>query len=363
MPAGQVFVGAADNDPVSWLGGEDGLFPGTWDDSLGLGADPAQHDFGAINFAVDNGQEFHGAGIVTTGFMENHTNYFDDPDPARGHTNDALVNMANVVSGNTDAVVDTGGRTQEAHDYLYDWVGGEVQHHVVQPVVDTYNDVRDGVVETYEGVRDGVVRDLRGRARRRRRRGRRGPGRLGRPVAGPVAVTARLGRMRTAAHDPVDRGPARRHVACSSSHGWRRGVRPGTGRSRSSTRSPRPSRCVEQALGATKVTIGGGWSSCPGGVGHVYSGGGTITAPEGDTDAQLEAVRTALTDAGFEDGTQVEGHVSVSRDEVGLDFAPSAARGPGAWSVSFKGPCKRYGGDDEQYVQDQNLEGERTLLP
>lgn len=160
MPAGQVFVGAADNDPVSWLGGEDGLFPGTWDDSLGLGADPAQHDFGAINFAVDNGQEFHGTGLVTTGFMENHTNYFDDQSAT--HDNAALVNMANVVSGNTDAVVDTGGRTQEAHDYLYDWAGGEVQHHVVDPVVDTYHDVRDGVVETYEGVRDGVVETYEG---------------------------------------------------------------------------------------------------------------------------------------------------------------------------------------------------------
>ena len=141
---------------MSWLGGEDGVFPGTWDDSLGLGADPAQHDFGATVFAVDNGQEFHGAGLVTTGFMENHTNYFDDRTP-QGHTNEALVNMADIVSGNSDAVVDTGGRTQEAHDYLYDWVGDEVQHHVVQPVVDTYNDVRDGVVDTYEGVRDGVV--------------------------------------------------------------------------------------------------------------------------------------------------------------------------------------------------------------
>ena len=156
LPAGQVFVGAADHDPVSWLGGEDGVFPGTWDDGLGLGADPAQHDFGAINFAVDNGQEFHGTGIVSTGFMENHTSYFDDPDPARGHTNEALVTMADIVSGNSDAVIDTGGRTQEAHDYLYDWVGGEAQHHVVQPVVDTYEDVRDGVVDTYEGVRDGV---------------------------------------------------------------------------------------------------------------------------------------------------------------------------------------------------------------
>jgi hypothetical protein len=156
MPAGQVFVGAADDDPVSWLGGEDGVFPGSWDDGLGLGPDPAQHDFGATVFGVDNGQEFLGpGGLVSTGFMQNHTNYFDDGNPA-------LATMADVVSGNSDAVVDTGGRTQEAHDYLYDWVGGEVQHHVVQPVVDTYEDARDGVVETYEGVRDGVVETYEG---------------------------------------------------------------------------------------------------------------------------------------------------------------------------------------------------------
>jgi hypothetical protein len=119
---------------------------------------------------------------------------------------------------------------------------------------------------------------------------------------------------------------------------------------------------VEQALGATEVEVGGGWGSCPSGVGHVYSGGGTITAPEGDAAAQLDAVRTALTDAGFEDGTQVDGHVSVSRGEVDLDFQPSAARGPGAWAVSFSGPCKRYGGGDEDYVQEQGLAPATTLL-
>jgi hypothetical protein len=92
---------------------------------------------------------------VSTGFMQNHTNYFNDGNPA-------LANMADVVSGNSDAVLDTGGRTQEAHDYLYDWVGSEAQHHVVQPVVDTYEGVRDGVVQTYEGVRDGVVETYEG---------------------------------------------------------------------------------------------------------------------------------------------------------------------------------------------------------
>ena len=120
---------------------------------------------------------------------------------------------------------------------------------------------------------------------------------------------------------------------------------------------------VEQALGATNVEIGGSWGSCPSGVGHVYSGGGTLVAPEGDSAAQLDAVRTALTDAGFEDGTQVDGHASVSRGEVDLDFQPSPARGRGAWAVSFSGPCKRYGGDDEDYVKAQDLEGERTILP
>jgi hypothetical protein len=142
MPSGQVFVGAADNDPVTWLGGEEGLLPGSWDDSLGLGADPSQSEFGAHNFEVDDGEEFHGSGLVTTGFMENHTNYFDDGNPA-------LANMADIVSGNSDDVVDTGGRDQDAHDHLYDWVEDEAQHHVVDPVVDS-------VVDTYEGVRDGV---------------------------------------------------------------------------------------------------------------------------------------------------------------------------------------------------------------
>ncbi len=167
MPQGHVYVGAADHDPVTWLGGEIpinmatgfGLGP-THLGNLGLGEDPSQHDFGAHNFAVDSGQTFHGpGGLVTTGFMDNHVSYFEG-------TNPALANMADIVSGQGDQVADTGGRTQDARDYLDDWVGSEAQHHVVDPIVDgavqTYEGVRDGAVQTYEGVRDGAVQTYEG---------------------------------------------------------------------------------------------------------------------------------------------------------------------------------------------------------
>jgi hypothetical protein len=121
---------------------------------------------------------------------------------------------------------------------------------------------------------------------------------------------------------------------------------------------------VQEAVAATEATVDGKWGSCPGGVGHRFAGGGTVTAPEGDPDAQLEAVRAALTDAGFEDGTKVDGHVTVTRDEVSLDVQqPSAVRGAGVWAVSFHGPCNRYGGDDEDYVKAQNLQPATVLLP
>ncbi len=121
---------------------------------------------------------------------------------------------------------------------------------------------------------------------------------------------------------------------------------------------------AQDALGATKVLVDGQWGSCPGGVGHRFTGGGTLTAPEGDTATQLEAIRTALVDAGYDDETQVDDHVTLARDEVELDFARQlAAKTPGTWKVSFQGPCKRYSGDDEDYVKAQNLEGARQLLP
>ena len=121
---------------------------------------------------------------------------------------------------------------------------------------------------------------------------------------------------------------------------------------------------AQDALGASKVLVDGQWGSCPGGVGHRFAGGGTLSASEGDTQTLLEAIRTAMVDAGYDDETQVDDHVTLSRGEVELDFAPQlAARTPGTWKVSFRGPCKRYSGDDEDYVKAQNLKGARRLLP
>ena len=120
---------------------------------------------------------------------------------------------------------------------------------------------------------------------------------------------------------------------------------------------------VGDALAADTVEAEGGWRSCPGGVGHVYSGGGTVVAPPGAVPDQVEAVRAALADAGFADVSADDAFVGVTRDEVELSLQPSPARGQGAWSVSFSGPCKRYSGDDQDYVEDQGLQPARTLVP
>lgn len=140
MPEGQVFVGSAEHDPVTWLGGRDGVLPGTWDDGLGLGEDPSQRDFGAHNFEVDPGTPFEGVdGFVETGFNGNHVSYFEE-------TNPALANMADIVTGHGDDVADTGGRDRDAHDHLYDWLGEEAVRQGEQ----AYDDIIAPVVETFD---------------------------------------------------------------------------------------------------------------------------------------------------------------------------------------------------------------------
>ncbi|MBS2938560.1 hypothetical protein KDN32_12490 [Nocardioides sp. J2M5] len=119
---------------------------------------------------------------------------------------------------------------------------------------------------------------------------------------------------------------------------------------------------VRDAMGASSLEVEGGWGSCPGGVGHVYTGGGTLVAPKGQVAEQVQAARTALGDAGFDNVSDADDFLGVTRDEVELSLQPSPARGEGAWSVTFKGPCKRYSGDDQDYVDAQGLEPARTLV-
>lgn len=138
MPPGQVYVGSAAHDPITWLGGQDGVLPGTWDDALGLGEDPAQSDFGAHTFPVAEGASFDGwDGLVDVGLLDNHGSYFEGGNPA-------LENMAAIVTGHGHQVVDTGGRSQEAHDYLYDWAGAQAAQQLQQSFESLWPDIWPG---------------------------------------------------------------------------------------------------------------------------------------------------------------------------------------------------------------------------
>ncbi|ASN82499.1 MULTISPECIES: hypothetical protein [Deinococcus] len=104
-----------------------------------------------------------------------------------------------------------------------------------------------------------------------------------------------------------------------------------------------------RAIGGTDLKADARWASCLGGVGYEYVGGGTMQAREGDVARQLEAVRTALVRAGFTDVTQVEGKVSVERDDVLLTLTYHRAyRG---WPVSFHSKCRSYPRADRARVQ------------
>lgn len=143
MPEGKVYVGAADNDFVTWLGR---------DGDVGMGKDPAQADFGAKVFSVADGPEFHAESIGVG--VDNHTSYFDP------HTNrESLDNLTSIVQGNEPTL--TEGRTQDANDMAFDWAKDEAVYQVekevdttVQEVKDTYNDGEDWVDDRVDDFKD-----------------------------------------------------------------------------------------------------------------------------------------------------------------------------------------------------------------
>jgi hypothetical protein len=134
MPEGRVYVGAADNDFVTWLGR---------DGDLGMGRDPAQDDFGAIVFPVAPGEEFH-ADDLGQG-VDNHTSYFD---PTTNQQ--SLDNLSAIVRGDEPEV--TTGRTQDANDMALDWVKDEVVHQVEKEIEEGRQEIED----IYDGGRDWV---------------------------------------------------------------------------------------------------------------------------------------------------------------------------------------------------------------
>ncbi len=70
---------------------------------------------------------------------------------------------------------------------------------------------------------------------------------------------------------------------------------------------------ASEALGATEAEVYTQWQSCMA-ISSKYAAIGHLSAPEKDTAQQLESVRTALVEVGYDDVTQVEGHVTLERD-------------------------------------------------
>jgi pimeloyl-ACP methyl ester carboxylesterase len=142
MPQGKVYVGAADNDFVTWLGR---------DGDLGMGRDPAQADFGAHVFPVAPGDGFHadnlGQGIT------NHTSYFDQG-------SQSLDSLTTIVQGDEPTTVP--GRSQDANDLATDWVKDEIRYQVdrevdaaAQEVEESYHAGKDWVgdrVDDFKGL-------------------------------------------------------------------------------------------------------------------------------------------------------------------------------------------------------------------
>lgn len=153
-PDGELYVGARDRDPVTWLGNADGYDPSAlagvrglqWLDgvpTLGLGADPAHDDFGATRIDVGEGD------VNPASYLDNHTTYY---------SGDGLDHLGDIVADrplDDGAVID--GRDQNgaqlAIDAGRDAVGAGVDHLVdegtqwagdrVDDLQDTAGDVGD----------------------------------------------------------------------------------------------------------------------------------------------------------------------------------------------------------------------------
>lgn len=115
---------------------------------------------------------------------------------------------------------------------------------------------------------------------------------------------------------------------------------------------------ASEALAASSSEIYTQWRSCMA-ISWRYSVFGDIISPKGDPDGQLERVRQALVEAGYDDTTQVDGGVRMQRDETTVVIEqPTPVYGPEVWKVSVSSECASYDGDDKELVENDTA----TLL-
>ena len=98
LDGGNVYVGAASTDPVSWIGQSGTILPNVLNDALGnpvgmyagLGVDPAGDSFGSIRFRA----EVTGSGLVD---IHDHSHYYD-------LGSESLHNMTQIATGHGSAL-------------------------------------------------------------------------------------------------------------------------------------------------------------------------------------------------------------------------------------------------------------------
>ncbi len=167
---------------------------------------------------------------------------------------------------------------------------------------------------------------------------------MGQRVAGQLAVSTTVRRMRTTVLLLA-------LVSLLAACGGGSGSSADTVESTTTERAQEVIPLVAEALGADVVRASRQWQSCMA-ISWRHEAFATLSAPPGgDTLTQLDDVRSALTGAGYDDATQVDDRVTVTRDETTVDVQPTPARGEGTWTVTVRSECADYEGDDLERVE------------
>lgn len=131
--AENVYVGSANSDPVSWLGGHGWVNLETLPGDLGLGNDPAEDDFGAHRFQAEVADEtmWHVPTTYPPGAaaadwviraLDDHTSYFRE-------NSESLYNVAAIVTGHEDQILTAEHRTDPWYGSVQDPEGDRDATH------------------------------------------------------------------------------------------------------------------------------------------------------------------------------------------------------------------------------------------